>query len=173
MTTATEMLACDNATSRHDGVPATDATIVRRSDQTGWSVKTVSMLLAHRLPAAIILGAAAVVLISGRIPEAPLYRCPFKSLTELPCPGCGLSRAGWLLLTGRFRAMWQLHPFAPYLAVWGVMLAGAAFLPDALRQRWVKGWVALERYTKLHAIFLIGITLFGVARFLGKYARSL
>ncbi len=136
-------------------------------------MQTVSTLLAHRLPAAIILGGAALFLITGRMLETPLYRCPIKSLTALPCPGCGLSRAGWLLLNGRLYAMWQLHPFAPYLAVWGIMLAGAAFLPDSLRKRWLDGWVALERHTKFHAIFLLALVLFGIARFIGKYTRSL
>lgn len=39
--------------------------------------------------------------------------CPMVILTGLPCPGCGLSRAVWYLLTGRFARSFALHPLAP------------------------------------------------------------
>lgn len=38
--------------------------------------------------------------------------CPMVILTGLPCPGCGLSRAVWFLLTGELLRSFQLHPMA-------------------------------------------------------------
>ena len=36
--------------------------------------------------------------------------CPFKLLTGIPCPGCGLTRAGLSLLTLHFKKAWYYHP---------------------------------------------------------------
>jgi len=37
--------------------------------------------------------------------------CPTQILFGFPCPGCGLTRAGVLLLRFRFAQAWQMHPF--------------------------------------------------------------
>ena len=37
--------------------------------------------------------------------------CPMVWLTGLPCPACGMTRAGVALLTGQFAKAWQIHPF--------------------------------------------------------------
>ncbi len=37
--------------------------------------------------------------------------CPTQILFGLPCPGCGLTRAGVLLLRFRFVQAWEMHPF--------------------------------------------------------------
>lgn len=131
----------------------------------------VSMLLSNRLAAVLLVAAAAVVMVTGRVMTNPWYRCPVRLLSERPCPGCGLSRAGWMLVAGRFDIMWRLHPFAPYFALWSLMLLGAAILPKRWRERWAAGWVALEASTKMHAILLIAFVLFGVARLLGSIVQ--
>lgn len=45
--------------------------------------------------------------------------CPWLILTGIPCPGCGLTRAGLLLLSGHFIKAWQMNPaiylWAPFL----------------------------------------------------------
>ncbi len=169
----TETPSCVSPSVRHAGRSTTDPAVSRRPDRSGWSVNTVSILLAHRMPAASLLGAAAVIMLTGRFLVKPLYRCPFRSLTDLPCPGCGLSRAGWLMLDGRFDVMWRIHPFTPYFALWGIMLLGAAILPEPWHARWAAAWTKLESYTKMHAIMLIGFVLFGVARLLGSIAHNL
>lgn len=48
--------------------------------------------------------------------------CPMLILTDLPCPGCGMTRAFFLVLTGRFGEAWRLQP-----PVYGWILLGAAF----------------------------------------------
>ena len=42
--------------------------------------------------------------------------CPFKFLTGLYCPGCGGTRAVWLLLTGHILLSIQYHPLVFYMA---------------------------------------------------------
>lgn len=53
---------------------------------------------------------------------APLERlpslCPFRRVTGLRCPLCGLSRATRALTRGEIGNAWVLHPFAPLL--WAV-----------------------------------------------------
>jgi hypothetical protein len=45
-------------------------------------------------------------------------------LLGLPCPGCGLTRAGLRLLAGEFSGAWQMHPF---IYVWMVFAGYICF----------------------------------------------
>ncbi len=38
--------------------------------------------------------------------------CPMKILTGIPCPGCGMTRAVILMLTGHFTESLEMHPMA-------------------------------------------------------------
>lgn len=49
--------------------------------------------------------------------------CPFVMITGFPCPGCGLSRAGFSILRGEFLQAWYLHPF-----IYGIGLLAAVFV---------------------------------------------
>lgn len=47
--------------------------------------------------------------------------CPIRFLTGVPCPGCGMTRAGLALLHGRVREALHFHPaifLVPFLPVW-------------------------------------------------------
>ena len=39
-----------------------------------------------------------------------IYRCPFKAVTGIPCPGCGMTRAVLSALRGDFRTAFYYHP---------------------------------------------------------------
>lgn len=41
----------------------------------------------------------------------PIF-CPFKAITGIPCPGCGMTRAFLELAEGDFVAAFQLNPFS-------------------------------------------------------------
>ena len=43
-----------------------------------------------------------------------LIFCPFKELTGLPCPGCGMTRAFWLLSEFKIKKALMLNPFSIY-----------------------------------------------------------
>lgn len=43
------------------------------------------------------------------------YRCPFKMITGIDCPGCGLTRAFCCILLCDFSAAVQYHPLSPLI----------------------------------------------------------
>ena len=49
------------------------------------------------------------------------WRCPFKMLTGLPCPGCGGTRALVELLHGRFTEALWLNPVSVLVIVFAVI----------------------------------------------------
>lgn len=55
---------------------------------------------------------ALILLLAYAVPAQLVFHtiCPFAILTGFPCPGCGLTRAGFLLLRGEFSAALELHP---------------------------------------------------------------
>ena len=75
----------------------------------------VLLLLAHLLP----------VPQNGQLAGIPTI-CPFKVLTTIPCPGCGLTRALVLFAHGDWAQAIAFHPLAPifYAALWLALIAG-------------------------------------------------
>ena len=37
--------------------------------------------------------------------------CPMVIMTGFPCPGCGLTRAMFMVLRGDFAGAWKMHPY--------------------------------------------------------------
>jgi hypothetical protein len=101
--------------------------------------------------------AGAAILIAWLIPAGRLDRgpvlCPFRRLTGLPCPTCGLSRSWSAILHGRLGDSMAFHPLGPLTVI------GAAAFAAGLDERvpWLKrrlesrevagsivaGWVAV------------------------------
>lgn len=67
--------------------------------------------------AAAALGAAFVIS-PDHVEDGPVI-CPFRRLTGLPCPGCGLTRSWVYLAHGRWHDGFAAHPF-------GLLALGAA-----------------------------------------------
>ena len=65
--------------------------------------------------------------------EVTLVPCIFHSVTDIPCPGCGMTRACVALVQGKFGTAWDYHPFSFFLV--GVAIA-AAFFPVWLKNSW-------------------------------------
>jgi hypothetical protein len=85
--------------------------------------------LIPRTPAlvlACILLSIAVLHVTGifsadRIGEAiPLF-CPFKTLTGIPCPGCGMTRALLSMTKGDFLGATNFNPFSYFLVFMIIM----------------------------------------------------
>ena len=73
---------------------------------------------------------------SGMSPEeVSLLPCIFHSLTDLICPGCGMTRACIALVQGKFGAAWNYHPFS-FLFVGLAVLT--AFFPIWLKHIWTR-----------------------------------
>lgn len=51
--------------------------------------------------------------------EGKVIICPFRNMTGLPCPGCGMTRAASSIAHGEFARALSLHIFSPlfYLAL--------------------------------------------------------
>lgn len=88
--------------------------------------------------------------------------CLSRRLTNLPCPGCGMTRAFAHLAKGEWGAAFADHPLAPVLAAelalawigWGILLARG--LPT-LELRW------LNPLLLAHAAVLVAVWLGRVA----------
>ncbi len=65
------------------------------------------MTRAHRI-GRLGLGAAALALFVFVPGIQPL--CPMRWMLHIPCPGCGMTRAAALALTGQFAAATRMHP---------------------------------------------------------------
>ncbi len=76
---------------------------------------------------------AAFVLSPEHIEDGPVL-CPFRRLTGLPCPGCGLTRAWVYLAHGWWRESLVAHPFGAVAMVATVGLV-AAVVGARLRRR--------------------------------------
>lgn len=88
--------------------------------------------------------------------------CLFRALLELPCPGCGLTRAMAHLADGSLLRAFALHPLAPVFAVEAVSLwlAWGVLGGDRLG-RWIA--VRAEALVLLHAAPLFALWLGRVA----------
>ena len=65
--------------------------------------------------------------------KASLIPCIFHLVTEVPCPGCGMTRACLSITHGHFGAAWHYHPFS-FLII-GLAI-GAALFPIRLKNIW-------------------------------------
>ncbi len=77
---------------------------------------------------AFVIYSAAVNLMFGAF-------CPMVIFSGFPCPGCGMSRAAFFLLCGRWKDAWQMNPMifpVAFLAVYFVV-------NRYLLGRWAKG----------------------------------
>jgi hypothetical protein len=91
---------------------------------------------------------AAFALSPHHIEDGPVI-CPFRALTGLPCPGCGLTRSWVYAAHGWWRESFASHPFG--LLVVAVVLALAVAVvvrrlrrePPPSLDRWLKHPVAL------------------------------
>jgi hypothetical protein len=92
------------------------------------------------------------------------WPCPFLHATGIPCPGCGLTRATLLLLSGDLRGSLAFHAFAPIATVGLLLVGSAGVLPERPRQRWIEILTNLEHKTGIVLILLVGLILYWVGR---------
>ena len=88
--------------------------------------------------------------------------CPFRSLTGIPCPGCGMTRAWLAALRLDFLAAFRYHPM-----FWSVpvLMAYCIFDGHIIRPKWLNwcllGLIAfgvVVRYISVLVSFFSGIT---------------
>lgn len=86
--------------------------------------------------------------------------CPSVLITGYPCPACGMTRAGVLVLTGHFAEAARIQPFIYVLGLFAVVffVRRYLFLKDSLR--WAK-WSL--------AIIIICMVLFYIFRMINYF----
>ena len=77
-------------------------------------------------PISLRLAAAAALLVAllipaGSIDHGPVW-CPFRLLTGLPCPACGLTRSWVAFVHGRIGDSIAFNPFGPLTVIVAVLL---------------------------------------------------
>ncbi len=65
--------------------------------------------------------------------EVSLLPCPFHTVTNVPCPGCGMTRACIAITQVNFKDAWYYHPFS-YMIVG--LAVGIAFFPNHITNTW-------------------------------------
>lgn len=96
--------------------------------------------------------------------ELSFIPCLFHVITDIPCPGCGMTRACLSLTQGEFVDAWRYHPFSFFLV--GLALV-QAFFPTWLRLTW-------HQCSRLiRNVVLIGGLLITLAVWLDKVWKAL
>jgi uncharacterized protein YjeT (DUF2065 family) len=112
------------------------------------------------LTGALSLNVVAIIL------HLPGWECAFFRLTGVPCPGCGLTRACLLLLTGDVPASIRFHAFAPIFIALIAMLITCTLLPRTVTESFINKAETLERRTGITIVILGGLILYWLARLL-------
>ena len=106
---------------------------------------------------------AAAVFTPSSLPSLKI--CWFARLTDLPCPGCGLTRSVCAIAHGRFADAWQFHPFGYFF--FAVFLTGAAGPLISLLFPNFEGRVLKTRVLLVLPVCLVvSLIIFGVCRLL-------
>lgn len=78
-----------------------------------------------------VLSAAAAAVYLRKVGPGGMPGCFFRKLTNLDCPGCGMTRATYALLHGKFSEAFQFNPV-------GIILLPIALIAIGIE---VLGWV--------------------------------
>ena len=99
------------------------------------------------------LGAIAIYMgVSNKSPdEVSLIPCLFHSVTDVPCPGCGMTRACLSLTHGHLTDALRYHPFSIVILVLAI---GTAFFPTQLSRVWTRFTLKTR-----NRILILGIVL--------------
>ena len=81
-----------------------------------------------------------------------LIPCLFRVITDISCPGCGMTRACVSLAQGNITAAWHYHPFV-FLVV--PLALGISCTPTRLRDTWQSLSVPLQNCIACIAITLV------------------
>ena len=96
----------------------------------------------------------------------PGWPCPFRHVLNMPCPGCGLTRAVHLLLRGQWQQSIQTHAFAPVLLLAAVVLLLSVLLPGSIRQAALRSLDSLENRTGVATYSLLALVGYWLVRIL-------
>lgn len=152
----------------------------RGSSATPGEVKPVSGDLWRRLfgPWSVGVGMAVVAgAASGVVWLDPaglgIDLCWVRRLSDLPCPGCGLTRSVVSLARGELAQSLALHPFGVAVLGWALLAASSPIWPRALK-RVARVWVAQRRpvLDRIYQGLILAFVGFGLLRFLVAWVET-
>ena len=115
---------------------------------------------------ALILTAVAAAQLGATLCGLEGWSCPLKSLTGVPCPGCGLTRGAVALLRGEWRESVAAHAFAPLLVLVLAVVAVSALLPARRREAFADMVERAERGVRLSVVLPTALLLYWSIRLL-------
>ncbi len=132
-----------------------------------WKQPVFSAILANRTETLAIVGAGALQ-IGLHLAGLPGWACPFKQLTGIPCPGCGLTTATGQLVHAEFGASLRTHAFAPIFVAAFLLMVIVIVLPKDLSQRLVSAIAQVERTSGATAWVLTALMVYWIVRLWGQ-----
>jgi hypothetical protein len=122
-------------------------------------------LLTDRRASLVWVGAVASHLVLSELGVGG-WPCPIRHVLNVPCPGCGLTRATNLLLHGQWQKSLETHAFAPLVIVAAVLLLLSVMLPGETRQRVLLRLERIERRTGFAVLSVLALVGYWLARML-------
>jgi hypothetical protein len=98
--------------------------------------------------------------------DLPGWPCPIRQALNIPCPGCGLSRAARLLLRGSWDRALEVHVFAPVFVLGLLALGVSLLLPSRLYADLIARLDRFERIVPIIALILASIVMYWALRML-------
>jgi hypothetical protein len=122
------------------------------------------MIPSFRNTLALAAGAALAISFAFTPSSMPkLGTCLFRRVTELPCPGCGLTRSFCAISHGDFAGAWEFHPFGFAFYALAVTLVVWPFV--ARRRPELEAMILRSRFTWISLVLLLaGMFVFGGVR---------
>ncbi|ELR96834.1 DUF2752 domain-containing protein [Gloeocapsa sp. PCC 73106] len=104
---------------------------------------SISPLLANKPICLSVAGSLGVHLTLVSL-DLPSWSCPIRQSLNIPCPGCGLSRAIALLLKGDWQQSLKVHLFAPVAVLIMGLIVINVILPLSWNRSLVRSCSQLE-----------------------------
>ena len=132
-------------------------------DSKRWHL--IAALLAQPLLARVmLLGTAVYGLIAWW--GLPLMVCPWKNLTGLPCPGCGMTRSTFALLQCHYRESLNANALTvAVLLLWMIVAVGVS-IPARYRTAWIQSIGRWEHRSRWGLWFVIILVIYTLTRWI-------
>ncbi|MEE2827996.1 MAG: DUF2752 domain-containing protein [Myxococcota bacterium] len=113
----------------------------------------VASLIRHAATARLVAAAILLITLSNHLGFA-LWTCPLLEATQLPCPGCGLTRSVSALMALDWQTGLHLHAFGPVALITSLLFVLAALLPERQRRLLAEHIAWVERRLWITVILL-------------------
>ncbi len=120
-----------------------------------------------KITGGILLFAACVVLLYAKLRILGGI-CPFRLVTGIPCPGCGMTRAVLAACRGDMTAAFAYHPLFPLLPLVALLLL-CAVAPGGVRRVTACLHIDERRFRQIETVIAAVLTVL----FLGVYVIRL